>query len=84
MAKAEVFINRHIVAANKKQTKEQGVLVDNAAITVKVRGKTYRTKRVELASGVTLIQDATNARCSGATIWIEAKDSDSISFVPSE
>lgn len=84
MAKAEIFINRHIMAANKKATKETGVLTDNAAIAVNIRGKSYYTKRVELADGVTLIQDATNARCSGATIWIESKDSDSISFIPEE
>jgi len=31
--KAQVYINRHIVAANKKATKETGSTVDNPAIT---------------------------------------------------
>ncbi len=72
--KAQIYINRHIVASNKKQTNLTGVIVDEPAIAVNTyKGSTY-CKRVTLAPGVELIQDAHNARCSGATIWIQVDD----------
>ena len=71
--KAEVFINRHVVGQNKKQTKETGELHDQPAISINTsQGVTY-CKTVQFPANTKLIQDPTNARCSGATIWIECE-----------
>jgi hypothetical protein len=76
--KACVYINRHIVRANKKATRDTGQVVDDAAIVVRTyKGSTY-CKRVEFTGVCTLVQDADAARCSGATIWIEARWEDLI------
>ena len=69
--KAQIYINRHIVAANKKSTKETGQLVEQPAIAVNTYLGSIYCKEIELTGK--LIQDATNARCSGATIWIETE-----------
>lgn len=71
--KAQIYINRHVVNANKKATKEKGVIVDNAAIAIRTYLGSVYAKEVEFPKGGKLIQDASNARCSGATIWIEAE-----------
>lgn len=74
VVKAQIYINRHIVAANKKESKVTGKIVDRPAISINTyKGSTY-TKRVELAEGIVLVQDGFNPRCSGATIWIEIDD----------
>ena len=63
--KATVYINRHRVAANKKNG------TDDPCIAVKTyRGVRY-TKRLELPDGWVLRQDFANPICSGATIWLE-------------
>ncbi len=72
--KAQIVINRHVVAANKKATKERATLVDEAAISVKTYKGTKYCKEVEFTNGGKLIQDAANARCNGATIWITVED----------
>lgn len=71
--KARIYINRHIVAANKKATKETGQVVDEAAIAVNTYLGSVYAKEVELTKGGKLIQNAENTRCSGATIWIESQ-----------
>lgn len=71
--KAQIYINRHVVAANKKATKETGELVDNPAIAINTYKGSIYAKTVEFTAGCKLIQDAMNARCSGATIWGEAE-----------
>lgn len=68
--KAQVYINRHIVAANKKATTADN-LVDNAAISINTSLGVIYAKRIEFTAGATLIQNAADARCSGATIWVE-------------
>ena len=68
--KATVFINRHIVTANKAATKDLGAIVDRPAITIKTTDGSILVKDVHLLD-CRLIQDALSARCSGATIWIE-------------
>lgn len=71
--KAQIYINRHVVAANKKATSEEGITVDSPAISINTyRGVVY-AREIEFTSGCKLIQDATKARCSGATIWAEAE-----------
>ena len=70
--KAQIYVNRHIVAANKKASKQKGVLVDERAISINTYLGSVYAKRVEFTSGCVLVQDAAQARCSGATIWIEA------------
>lgn len=79
--KAQVFINRHIVARNKKLTKETGRLVDEPAISVNTYKGAKYVKKLKLAEGVHLIQDAASPRCSGATIWIEVDNVDMIQEV---
>ncbi len=70
--KAQIYINRHVVTANKKATAETGEIVDNAAIAVNTYLGSVYAKEVQFTEGGKLIQDATRARCSGATIWMEA------------
>lgn len=70
--KAQIYVNRHVVAANKKASKLKGKLVDEKAIGINTYLGSVYAKRVEFTGGCTLIQDASKARCSGATIWIEA------------
>ena len=70
--KAQIYVNRQVVAANKKATKEKGELVDAPAISIHTYLGSVYAKRVEFTAGCVLIQDASNARCSGATIWIES------------
>ena len=61
------------MAANKKATKETEKIVDNKAIAVNTYKGSIYCKEVEFTKGGKLIQDAENARCSGATIWIETE-----------
>ena len=70
LLKAQVYINRHIVGANKKATTADN-LVDDAAISINTSLGVIYAKRIEFTSGATLIQNAADARCSGATIWVE-------------
>ena len=50
-----------------------GLLVDEPAISISTyKGKIY-AKEVEFTAGCKLVQDAANARCSGATIWMETE-----------
>ena len=76
--KAQIYVNRHVMAANKKATKETGFLVDNEAIAVNTYKGSIYCKEVELTAGGKLIQDADNARCGGATVWIEVDDFESL------
>ena len=71
--KAQVYINRHVMTANKKASKERACLVDEAAISVNTYLGVVYGKEIEFTQGCKLVQDATNARCSGATIWMEAE-----------
>ena len=71
--KAQIYVNRHITRANKKASKETGEIVDNKAIAVNTYKGSIYCKEVEFTKGGRLIQDAENARCSGATIWIETE-----------
>ena len=66
------------MAANKKATKETGQIVDNKAIAVNTYKGSIYCKEVEFTAGGKLIQDAENARCSGATVWIEVDDFESL------
>lgn len=70
--KAQIYVNRHKVQANKRKTKEMGVIVDEAVISINTYKGSIYAKEVVLPAGAKLIQDAENARCSGATIWIES------------
>jgi hypothetical protein len=76
--KAQVYVNRHIVAANKKATRETGVEVDNPALSISTYRGTLYAKQIEFTAGCKLIQDAANARCSGATIWLECDNFESL------
>ena len=66
------------MAANKKATKETGELVDEPAISVNTYKGSIYCKEVTLPTGAKLIQDAEDARCSGATIWLEVDDFESL------
>ena len=66
------------MAANKKATKETGELVDNKAIAVNTYKGSIYCKEVEFTRGGKLIQNAQDARCSGATIWLEVDDFESL------
>ena len=68
--KAQIYINRHIMGANKKATIADN-LVDDAAISINTSLGAIYAKRIEFTAGATLIQNAVDARCSGATIWVE-------------
>ena len=76
--KAQIYVNRHVMAANKKATKETEKIVDNKAIAVNTYKGSIYCKEVEFTAGGKLIQDAENAQCSGATIWLEVDDFESL------
>jgi hypothetical protein len=76
--KAQIYINRHIVQTNKKASAESGQVVDEPAIAVNTYLGSIYAKEVELTGKTKLIQDAANARCSGATIWIEVPEFESL------
>jgi hypothetical protein len=61
--KAKIYINRHIIQANKKATKETGIIHKNV----------FYTKKIEFTQPVRLVQDASKAICSGATVWLETE-----------
>lgn len=70
---ALIYINRQVVARNKKLTKEAGEIVDEPAIAVHTYLGSIYCKHIEFTiEGARLLQDACHARCSGATIWMEA------------
>ena len=76
--KARIYVNRHVMAANKKATKETGILKDEPAIAVNTYKGSIYAKQVEFTAGGKLIQDAENPICSGATIWAEVDDFESL------
>lgn len=71
--KAHVYVNRHIVASNKKASKDKGEIIDKPAIAIKTYLGSVYAKEVQFTAECKLIQNAENARCSGATIWIETE-----------
>jgi hypothetical protein len=71
--KAQVYINRHVMAANKKASKDRGLPIDEAAISVNTYLGVVYGKEIEFTQGCKLVQDAARSRCSGATIWMEAE-----------
>lgn len=69
--KATIVVNRHVVARNKKASKHTGTVIDDPALSVRTsRGVVYG-KTIDIKGSSRLVQDAANARCSGATIWLE-------------
>lgn len=76
--KAQIYVNRQVMAANKKATKETGELVDKKAIAVNTYKGSIYCKEVKFTQGCKLIQNAEKARCSGATVWIEVNDFESL------
>lgn len=86
--KATIIVNRSVVAKNKKTNDENKYtiddeeFVDNPAISVHIYQGVIYCKKVEFLPGSdmtflqyvnpVLIQDARQADCSGATIWMEA------------
>ena len=76
--KAQIYVNRHVMAANKKATKQTGQIVDNRAIAVNTYKGSVYCKEVEFTAGAKLIQNAEAARCSGATVWIDVDDFESL------
>lgn len=85
--KAEIYINRHHIAHNKKLKQENPELSFNELpIKPVIAVRTY--KGVEYAHAIyidkgVLVYDPDNARCSGATAWIEAQRKD-LDFRPVE
>lgn len=70
--KAQIYINRHILASNKKNSTPENI-IDAPAISINTYLGVIYCKHIEYTKGCTLVQDATSARCSGATIWMEAE-----------
>ena len=64
--KARIYVNRSIVKANKKLSRETGALVDEPAIAINTSQGSVYAREVELTGGGRLLQDAENAHCSGA------------------
>ena len=77
--KARIYINRSIVKANQKLSRQTGTIVDNpahaesapSATAINTSQGSIYAREVELTGGGRLLQDVENAHCSGATIWIE-------------
>ena len=78
LMKAQIYINRDVMAANKKATKETGKIVDKQAIAVRTYKGSIYCKEVKFTAGGKLIQDAENPICSGATIYIQVDDFESL------
>ena len=76
--KATIYINRHVMAANKKATKITGKVTDDPAIAIRTYKGSIYAKQVEFTSPARLVQNAESARCSGATIWLEVDDFESL------
>ena len=74
--KATIVINRNILGANKKATEKLGRLIDTPAISIRTHLGIIYCKEIEFLGISKLIQNAASARCSGATIWIEAEFED--------
>ena len=70
MAKATIVINRRVVAANRKAGFEK-----DPAISIRTYKSTQYARVVRLKDAV-LIQDMEQARCNGATVWLEADEDD--------
>lgn len=77
---ARVYINRHKIQANKKASKNSNSIIDDPAIAIKTYKGVEYAKEVEFKGKVRLVQDAENAICSGATIWLET-DYDNITIL---
>jgi hypothetical protein len=75
--RATIYINRHIVARNKKAIAENPNYQEEAAIAIRTYKKTVYGKEVDFAR-CKLIQDSSRARCSGATIWIEVDNAEDL------
>ena len=69
-----ITINRHNVAHNKKVGFDE-----KPCISIRNYKQTRYARRINLKGGL-LIQDMENARCNGASIWIEA-DSENVEIV---
>jgi hypothetical protein len=65
--KATVIVNRHIVTANKKESKEDPVISVNT-----YKGVIYG-KVIEFLGASKLIQDVNHPRSCGATVWLECQ-----------
>jgi hypothetical protein len=73
------------MSANKKQSKETKVTVDNPALSVATYLGITHAKTIEVTGPCRIIQNADKARCSGATIWIETDfESLTIDGVPAD
>ena len=70
---AKIYINRHIMTANKKTTKNTGVLCDVPAISINTYLGVVYCKKIRFTDGCDMVQDAKDPHCSGATIWCSAK-----------
>lgn len=77
--KAQIYINRHTILANKKASLA-GNFTDEPAIAVRTYLGVIYCKSVEFlpSSNPVLIQDAENPICSGATVWIEVERFESL------
>ena len=53
--KAQVYINRHVMTANKKATKDRGVPIDEAAISVNTYLGVVYGKEIEFTQGCKLV-----------------------------
>ena len=77
--KANIYINRQIVNANKKASQETGTMVEQPAIAINTYFGSIYAKEVVLSRNAKLIQSATaNPLYSGASIWIESQFEDLI------
>jgi len=77
--KAQIYINRHIILANKKASLA-GNFTDAPAIAVRTYLGVLYCKSVEFlpSSNPVLIQNAENPICSGATVWMEVERFESL------
>ena len=77
--RAQIYINRHTILANKKASLA-GEFTDDPAIAVRTYLGVIYCKSVEFppSSNPVLIQDAKNPICSGATVWIEVERFESL------
>lgn len=76
--KAKVYINRHLVAQNKKAKKENLTWVELPEISINTYVGVKYCKKVDFTQPATLLQNYDSPTCAGAHIYLEVEKAESL------
>ena len=76
--RAKIYINRHLVAQNKKAKKENLTWVELPEISVNTYLGVKYCKKIDFTEPASLLQDYDNPACSGAHIYLEVANAESL------